>query len=56
MTLTDETLDQLSEAEYLCKLYSNKGFYQIPLKEEDKPKTAFVSPWGKFELTECPLA
>ena len=25
------------------------AFYQVPVKEEDRHKTAFILPWGKFE-------
>ena len=33
----------------------NKGFYQIPLTVADMPKTAFSTPWGKFQFTRMPF-
>ena len=34
---------------------SQQGFYQIPLKKADMPKTAFCTPWGKFQFTRMPF-
>ena len=55
MPLIDEMLDQLSIAKYLSKLDLNKGFYQIPVREEDKEKTTFLSPWGKYHFNRMPF-
>ena len=33
----------------------NKGFYQIPVEEEDQGKTAFCTPWGKYSFTRMPF-
>ena len=51
MPLIDDLIDQLGEAKFLSKMDLNKGFYQIHLKEADMPKTAFCTPWGKFQFT-----
>ena len=48
-------IDQLGEATSLTKLDMNKGFYQIPVAEADIPKTAFCTPWGKYEFLRMPL-
>ena len=53
--LIEDLLDELGEARYLSKLDMNKGFYQIPVAEQDQPKTAFVTPWGKYEFTRMPF-
>ena len=55
MLLIDDLIDQLGEAKILSKMDLNKGFYQIPLKEADMPKTAFCTPWGKFQFTRMPF-
>ena len=34
---------------YFSKLDMNSGFWQIPIKEEDKRKTVFVTPNGLYE-------
>ncbi|KRH94389.1 pol polyprotein [Pseudoloma neurophilia] len=32
-----------------------KGFYQILVKEEDRPKTSFVTPFGKYHWNRIPM-
>ena len=46
----DEMIAQLSKARYLSKLDLHKGFYQIPLAEEDQDKLAFCTPSGKYQF------
>ena len=48
----DDLLDQVGDCDYLSKLDLTKGFYQIPLRPEDKEKTAFC---GKFRFTRMPF-
>ena len=45
----------MGEAHVFSKLDLNKGFYQIPVQECDWIKTAFISPWGKFEFLCMPF-
>ena len=33
----------------------NKGYYQIEMDERDIEKTAFCTPWGKFEFVKMPF-
>ena len=40
----DEILAQLSGAQIFTKLDANAGFWQIPLAEESRPLTAFITP------------
>ena len=51
----DDLIDELSNATYLTKIDLNKGFLQIPVLERDKPKTAFQTLWGKFEVNRMPF-
>ena len=51
----DELIDELNGARYLTKIDLNKGFLQIPLNPGDQPKTAFQTPWGKYEFTRMPF-
>ena len=55
MKQIDDTLDLLGEACYLTKLDLSKGYYQISVEEEDMPKTAFSTPFGKFEYVRMPF-
>ncbi len=34
----------------------NKGFYQVPLDKNSQDKTAFCSPWDKFEFSRMPFS
>ena len=43
---TDDTLDQVGQTRYITTLDLAKGYWQIPVAEENCPKTAFITPRG----------
>lgn len=46
----EETIDCLAGSKYFTKLDLRSGYWQVPIKESDKAKTAFsVGPLGFFE-------
>ena len=52
----DETLDALQGSKYFSSLDLKAGYYQVPLKEEDKQKTAFTAgPLGFWEFESLPF-
>lgn len=53
--LIGDLLQQVGDSCFLSKLDLNKGFYQVGMAEMDIPKTAFCTPWGKFEFTRMPF-
>ena len=55
MPLIEEILEMLTSAKFISKVDLNKGFYQIPIDPVDIPKTAFCTPWGKFEFCVMPF-
>ena len=55
MPLIEEILDTLAPARFISKIDLNKGFHQIPVKPEDAEKTAFCTPWGKFQFQVMPF-
>ena len=55
MPLIEEILDVLASAKFISKVDLNKGFHQIPVSSEDIAKTAFCTPWGKFEFKVMPF-
>ena len=55
MPLIEEILDTLASAKFISKVDLNKGFHQIPIQPDDMPKTAFCTPWGKYEFTVMPF-
>ena len=53
--LIEELLDLLGDAKFISKVDLNKGFHQIPISPVDMSKTAFCTPWGKFEFKVMPF-
>lgn len=51
----DSILDKLGKAQYFTTLDLAKGYHQISIKEEDKQKTAFVTPHGLYEFNRMPF-
>ncbi len=48
-------LSKLGRAQYFTTLDLAKGFHQVLIKEEDRPKTAFSTPQGHFEFIRMPF-
>ena len=55
MPLIEEILDMLASATFISKIDLTKGFHQIPISSPDCAKTAFCTPWGKFEYCFMPF-
>ena len=53
MPLVEELIARVGEAKYLSKMDLSKGFYQVPLAEEDREKTAFVTTVESSNLLGC---
>ena len=51
----DDSLDQLSGAEWFSCLDLNSGYWQVEVEERDRIKTAFVSRRGLFEFKVMPF-
>lgn len=55
MPRVNDILDSLRDAKYLSSIDLKSAYYQIPLDEESKEKTAFVIPGrGLFQFTRMP--
>ena len=55
MPLVEEVLDRMGSANYLSTLDMTKGYWQIPLAEESKDKTAFITSFGLYEFNVMPF-
>ena len=49
---TQDCLDAVAGARLFSTFDLTSGYHQIPIKESDKPKTAFVTKYGLYQ-TEC---
>ena len=45
----------LGKSKYFSTIDCANGFWQIPVREEDRPKTAFSTEYGHFEYKSIPF-
>ena len=55
LPLIEESFDALQGASLFSTLDLASGFNQIGVTEEDKAKTAFITPFGLFEYNRMPF-
>ncbi|XP_027155044.1 uncharacterized protein LOC113755186, partial [Coffea eugenioides] len=55
LPLIDKLFDQLRDAVVYSKLDLRQGYYQLRIRMEDIPKTAFNSRYGHFEFAVMPF-
>jgi hypothetical protein len=47
----DDLFDQLGRVKYFSKIDLRSGYYQLRIRSEDVPKTAFITRYGQYEFT-----
>lgn len=55
MPVVDEQIDKLHGAKYFCTLDLRNGFFHVPVAENSRKYTAFVTPLGHFEFLRVPF-
>ncbi|KAL0151201.1 hypothetical protein M9458_053392 [Cirrhinus mrigala] len=55
MPRVDELLDRLGRARFISTLDLMKGYWQVPLSNDAKPKTAFSTPSGHWQYRTLPF-
>ena len=51
----DSTLAQLADSKIFSKLDANSGFWQVPLAEESRHLTTFLTPIGRYCFNKLPF-
>ncbi|XP_070203545.1 uncharacterized protein [Littorina saxatilis] len=51
----DYLFSKLSKARYFSKVDLSKGYWQLRMREQDKPKTTFNTPLGSFQWVTMPF-
>ena len=55
MPRIDELIDRLGQANFISTMDLNRGYWQVPMAEEAKAKTAFVTPFDFFQFNVMPF-
>ena len=55
MPRIDELIDRLGHTKYITTLDLTRGYWQVPLAESAKAKTAFATPFGLFQFNDMPF-
>ena len=56
MPRIEELIDTIGPAEVITTLDLAKGYWQIPMDEESKDKTAFATPFGLYQFEVMPFS
>ena len=55
MPRVDDLIDRIGGAKFITTLDLSKGYWQVPVREQDRPKTTFTSPQGLFQFRVMPF-
>jgi hypothetical protein len=51
----DDVFDRLAGAKFFSSLDLMSGYWQVPVAEADRNKTAFITPDGLYEFMRLPF-
>ena len=55
MSDVEASLAKLAGSKFYSKLDANSGFWQLPLSEESKSLTTFITPFGRYRFNRLPF-
>ena len=55
MPRIEDILDQVGKAKFITTLDLARGYWQVPVADEDRYKTAFTSPFGLYQFCVMPF-
>ena len=55
MPRIDDLIDGLGKAKYISTIDLTRGYWQVPLSQESREKSAFATPYGLFQFNVMPF-
>ena len=55
MPRVDDLIDSLGKSKYITTLDLARGYWQVPMVEDSRPLTAFVTPFGLYQFGVMPF-
>ena len=55
MPRIDELIDNLGDSCFISTIDLTRGYWQVPVAEEDRDKTAFSTPFGLYQFNIMPF-
>ena len=55
MPRVDDMIDTLGKAKYITTLDLARGYWQVPVEEQSRSRTAFATPFGLFQFKVMPF-
>ena len=56
MPRIEDLIDLIRQAKFISTLDLTKGYWQVPVAEEDRGKTAFTTPFDLFQFRRMPFS
>ena len=50
-----DLINDIGKAKYITSLDLTKGYHQVPMESDSKLKTAFITPYGKYQYVTMPF-
>ena len=51
----EDSIDKMAQAKYISTIDLSRGYWQLPLTDESKDKTAFTTPFGLWQFVTMPF-
>lgn len=55
MPRIDDVIDHLGQAKFISTMDLTRGYWQVPLDQESRAKSAFATPYGLFQFNVMPF-
>ena len=55
MPRIDDILDHLGKSQYISTMDLTRGYWQVPVEQQARPKTAFATPFWLFQFKMMPF-